>query len=109
MWSIGSDLFYLLCSQLVKILIALEPYGIFELNFAYLFILILSSHPCMRNGDKGLLSIILAGQGLSVKMLITLERHILIKFCVLIHVNIIETHVCKTAIRFCQDFLQQSL
>ena len=30
--------------QLVKILINLEPYGIFGSNFAYLFILILSSH-----------------------------------------------------------------
>ena len=30
--------------RLVKILISLEPYGIFGSNFAYLFILILSSH-----------------------------------------------------------------
>ena len=59
----------------MKILRTLEPYGIFESNFAYLFILIFSSHPGMQNGDKGLLSIILAGQGLSVKMLITLEPH----------------------------------
>ena len=63
------------CGQLVKILITLKTCGIFESNFAYLFILILPSHPGMQNGDKGLPSIILAGQGLLVKMLITLERH----------------------------------
>ena len=61
------------CGQLVKILITLEPYGIFESNFAYLFILIFSSHPDMQNGNKGLPSIILTGQGLLVKLLITLE------------------------------------
>ena len=32
------------CGQLVKIPITLEPYGIFGSNFAYLFILTLSSH-----------------------------------------------------------------
>ena len=57
------------------ILLTLEPYGIFETNFAYIFILILCSHPGMRNGDKGLPSTILAGQGFLVKMLITLESH----------------------------------
>ena len=30
--------------QLVKMLITFEPHGIFESNFAYLFILSLSSH-----------------------------------------------------------------
>ena len=64
------------CGQLVKILITLEPYGISESNFAFLFILLLSSHPDVQNGDKGLPSINLAGQGFSfAKMLITLERH----------------------------------
>ena len=42
---------------------------------AYVFVLILSSHLGMQNGDKGLPSIILAGQGLLVKMFITLEPH----------------------------------
>ena len=32
------------CGQLVKMLIILEPHGLFESNFAYLFILMLSSH-----------------------------------------------------------------
>ena len=58
-----------------EILIALEPYGKFESNFAYIFILILSSPPGMRNGDKSLLSIILVSHGLLVKMLIPLELH----------------------------------
>ena len=51
---------------------------------------------CMLNDDKGLLSIILAGQSILVKMLITLKTYILIKFCILIHFNIVETQVCKT-------------
>ena len=63
------------CYQLVKILITLEPYGIFLIKFGILINLILSSHPVMQNGDKGLPNIILAGQGLLVKMLITLEPH----------------------------------
>ena len=62
-------------SQLAKILITLEPNVIFGSNFAYLFILILSSHPWMHNGGEGLPNIILASQGLLVKMLITLEPH----------------------------------
>ena len=90
--------------QLVKILITLEPYGIFESNFAYLFISILSSHTGIQYGDKGLPSIILVGQCLLVKMrLITLESQI--QFCILIHFNVIETQVCKTMIRLCQEFL----
>ena len=59
----------------MKILITLEPYWIFKSNFAYLFTLILSSHPDTQNGDKGLPSIISVGQGILVKMLITLESH----------------------------------
>ena len=42
----------------------LEPYGLFGSNFAYLFILILSSYPGMQNGGESLSSIILVGQGL---------------------------------------------
>ena len=63
------------CGQLVKILITIEPYRIFGSNIASLFILIFSSHPSMQNGGEGLPSIILAGQGLLVKMIITLELH----------------------------------
>ena len=62
------------CGQLVKTLITL-PYRIFKSNFTYLFILILSIHPGMQSGGEGLPSIILAGQSLLVKMLITLEQH----------------------------------
>ena len=41
----------------------------------------------MENGDEDLPSIILTGQGILVKMLITL---VLIKFYILIHFNIID-------------------
>ena len=63
------------CGQLVKILITVEPYRIFGSNFAYLFILILSIHRGIRNGGGALPSIILAGQCILLKMLISLERH----------------------------------
>ena len=59
----------------MKILITLEPYGMFGSNFAYLIILILFNHPGLHDGGEGLPSIIFAGYGLIVKMLITLERH----------------------------------
>ena len=58
---------------LVKMLITLEPYRIYEPKFAYLFISIFSSHPGMQNGCEGLPGIILASRGILVKMLITLE------------------------------------
>ena len=60
----------------------------------------------MLNGDEGLLSIILAGRGPLVKKLITFEPHViyyLIKICILIHFNIIETQVCKTVTRLRQE------
>ena len=60
----------------------------------------------MQNGGEGLSSIILAGRGILVKMLITLEPHglvYLIEICVLIHFEIIETQLCKTVIMLCQD------
>ena len=61
---------------LVKILITLEPHGIFGSNFVYLCILTLSSHCTgMKKGDKASPSIILVGQALLVKMLITLEPY----------------------------------
>ena len=44
-------------------LLTLKPYGICKSKFAYIFILILCSHPGMQNGDMGLPSTILAGQG----------------------------------------------
>ena len=57
---------------LVKMLITLEPHGIFVSNFVYLCILTLSSH-WYEKGDEASSSIILAGRALLVKLLITLE------------------------------------
>ena len=46
----------------------------------------------MQNRDEGLPSIILAGRGILVKMLINLEPHgIFDQICILIHAIIIET------------------
>ena len=59
----------------MKVLITFDPNWIFGSKFANLFITILFSHPDMPNGGNGLLSIILAGQGILVKMLIILELH----------------------------------
>ena len=88
------------CDQLVKILITLEPYGVFGSKFEYLCIL--SSHWYAKR-LRGF-----TGRGILVKMRITLEPHgihdILIKFCILIHFNIIETQVCKTGLGFAKIF-----
>ena len=63
----------------MKMLITLEPYGIFGTNVAYLFVLICPATG-MQNGDKEMLSIVLAGRRLLVKiMLITLEPHVILK------------------------------
>ena len=61
------------CGQSVKMLITLEPHGIYGSNFAYLFIFTLFKVTGMRNGDEALPSNDLAGRGLLVKILITLE------------------------------------
>ena len=58
----------------MKILITLEPDGIFGSNFVYLCILKFSSH-WYEKSDEASPSFILAGQDLLVKMLITLEPH----------------------------------
>ena len=55
----------------MKVLITLEPHGIFGSNFVFLCILTLSSH-WYEKGDEASLSIILAGQALLVKILTTL-------------------------------------
>ena len=65
------------CGQLVKTLITLESYRIFGSNFAYLIILILSIQRDSQNGGDGLPSIILASQCILVKMLISLELHVI--------------------------------
>ena len=62
------------CSQLVKILITLEPYRIAGSNLAYLFLLIVFIHPCMQGPG-----ITLAGLCILVKMLITVEPHSILK------------------------------
>ena len=60
---------------LVKVLITLEPHGIFGSNFVYLCILTLSSH-WYEKSDTASPSIILACQALLVNLiLLTLERH----------------------------------
>ena len=65
------------CGQLVKKLVALEPFVIFGSKFAYFFILTLCSHwfAYADGGDDALSSIILASRGLLVKLFITLEPH----------------------------------
>ena len=61
--------------QLKKKFITLEPHGIVGSNFTYLFILTSSSHLYAKKGDEAWPIIILAGQGLIVKMLITFKPH----------------------------------
>ena len=56
----------------MKMLITLEPRGIFCSNFVYYCILILSNG--MRNDDEASPSINFAGQGLLVKMLKTFGK-----------------------------------
>ena len=63
----------------MKMLITLEPDGIFGSNFVYLSILTLSSH-WYEKGDEASTSIILVGQALLVNMLITLETALCIWF-----------------------------
>ena len=63
----------------MKMLITLEPDGIFGSNFVYLSILTLSSH-WYEKSDEASTSIILAGQALLVNMLITLETVLCIWF-----------------------------
>ena len=60
----------------------------------------------MQDDREGLPGIILAGKGLLVKKHYNswTEWYILIKFCILIHFNIIDTHVWKTVIWLRQDF-----
>ena len=62
----------------MKLLITLEPHGIFGSSFAYsFFFFFFFFYVTGRQiGNEGLPSIILAGYGLLVKMLIILELHI---------------------------------
>ena len=59
---------------LVKVLITLEPHGIFRSNFVYFCILILYGTG-IQNSDEALPIINLPSRALLVKMLITLEPH----------------------------------
>ena len=75
----------------MKMLITLEPDGIFGSNFVHLCILTLSSH-WYEKGEEASLSIILAGQALLVKMLMKLEPHGIFgsNFVRLIYFNIVQ-------------------
>ena len=59
-------------APVVKMLITLEPHGIFGSNIVYLCIVTLSSHR-YEKGDEASPSIIMAGRALLLKMLLTLE------------------------------------
>ena len=61
-------------TQFVKILITLEPNGIVS-QILHTNLFQYCSATGMQKSDQGLLSIILAGRGLLVKMLISLEPH----------------------------------
>ena len=72
---------------LVKMLITLEPDGMFGSNFIYLCIVTLSSH-WYEKCDEASTSIILAGRALLVKMLIInswTAWYNLFKFCILMY------------------------
>ena len=58
----------------MKMLITLEPHGIFGSNFVYLCILTLPNH-WYEKDDEASPRIILNGRAILVKMLITLESH----------------------------------
>ena len=60
---------------LVKMLITIEPHGIFGSNFVYIYVFYYCPATGMKKGDEASPSIILAGRALLVKMLITLEPH----------------------------------
>ena len=85
---------------LVKMLITLEPHGIFGSNFEYLRILTLSSH-YHEKSDEASPSIILAALSLLVKMLITLEPcdSFGSTLSLLMYFNIVQPLVCKTVTR----------
>ena len=70
--------------------IILETHGILD-KILHTYLLQYCPATGMHIGDNVMLSIILGGQGLLVKMLITLDPRgiFLIKFCILIHFNII--------------------
>ena len=59
--------------QLVKMLMSFEPHGYLD-QILHSFYYYYCSSIGMQNSDEAL-SIILAGQGISLKMLITLEQH----------------------------------
>ena len=60
---------------LVKMLITVEPHGIFGSNFVYIYVFNHCQATGMKKSNEALPSIILAGRALLVKMLITLEPH----------------------------------
>ena len=62
--------------QLVKMLITIEPHGIFGSNLAYMYLYILKLFSLWcENGNEALPGISSVDRGLLVKMLRTLEPH----------------------------------
>ena len=98
------------CGQLVKILITLKPYGIIGSNCAYFFNFNIVQPLVWK---KTVASV--SGASFGQSRYFSKNAHnswtvwyILIKFCILTHCNIIETHVYNKVIRVCQEFLWQS-
>ena len=86
----------------VKILLALEPYGLFGSNLAHLFFLILKQWIGFAEHHFGR-SRYFSGNAYNSWT----TWHILINFFILIHFNIVETQVCKTVTRLCQEYFPQ--
>ena len=89
------------CGQLVKILIIFEQMGYLGQIFAYLFISLLSSnwYAKQRRGfaEHHFGQDMYFSENAYIKLLDSMV-YFFVKFCILIHFNIIETQVCKTAI-----------
>ena len=60
---------------LAKMLITVEPHGIFGSNCVHIYVFYHCQATGMKKGNEASPSIILAGQALLVKMLINLEPH----------------------------------
>ena len=77
----------------MKMLITLEPHGIFGSNFVYLCILTLVKTTGMNKGNEASPIIIFAGRAFMLKLLITLELtawYIWFKFCIFMCYNIVQ-------------------
>ena len=94
------------CGQLVKLLITLEPCWISGSNFVYLFTLILSSHLYAKRWRGFAEHHFGRSRSFSENAHNSLTAScILIKFCIRIHFNIIETPACTPVTRLCHYFI----